>query len=546
MRVGPPKAAGFDAAAIRRVWPYLTPQERVEIEKLLARDPRVWRPLPGPQMEALFSEADIVGFGGQAGGGKSDLITGLTLTEHTRAAIFRKEKAQTERFVQRIEELLGSSAGLNSQKGIWRLPGGRLLELGGLDNPTDHQRWQGRDHDLKAFDEVTEMREAQVRFVMGWNRSAKAGQRVRVLMTFNPPTTAEGRWVIKFFAPWLDDKHPNPALPGELRWFTTIGDNADYEVPDDRHFIVEEQTGRFIYDFALDDVDPKAIKRPKSRTFIPASVTDNPYYMGDANYIATLQSMPEPLRSQMLYGDFKAGIEDDAMQVIPTAWIDAAMDRWSRDPRSKGLAAKGRMDSLGVDPAAGGRDFFVISPRHDTWFDDLTRVPGHEVGIDGTIGAGRVVAIRRDGAPVHTDVIGWGSAVHTALNGNGVQSVPVIASNKSHERSLEGNLPFANKRAEITWRLREALSPNAPRPAFLPDDVKLRADLAAYRWKFTTQGILIESKDEMKKRLGRSPDDGDAVCLANMATVPIDTMLSLLEAARGDYDRNTELREITG
>ena len=533
----------FDAAAIRRVWPYLTAKEKGEIEKLLAKDARVWRPLPGPQLEALFSEADIVGFGGQAGGGKSDLITGLTLTEHTRSAIFRREKAQTERFTQRIEELLGSTAGLNSQKGIWRLPGGRLLELGGLDNPTDHQRWQGRDHDLKAFDEVTEMRESQVRFVMGWNRSAKAGQRSRALMTFNPPTTAEGRWVIKFFGPWLDDKHPNPALPGEVRFFTTIGDDADYELPDGRHFVVLED-GTFDYDFDESKVDAKMIRRPKSRTFIPASVTDNPYYMGDANYIAQLQSLPEPLRSQMLYGDFKAGIEDDAMQVIPTAWIDAAMDRWVADARSKGLRGKGRMDSMGVDPAAGGRDKFVIARRHGVWFDDLIRIPGNQVGTDGAVGASHVLAARRDQAPMHVDVIGWGSAVHTSLVGNKLQSVPIIASNTSMERSLEGNLPFANKRAEMVWRMRETLDPNAKEPAMLPDDTMLRSDLAAYRWKYTARGILIRDKEEMKKDLGRSPDDGDAVCLANMATVPMEALLNEIEDRRaGNYDRNSELGE---
>ena len=533
----------FDAAAIRRVWPYLTAKEKGEIEKLLAKDARVWRPLPGPQLEALFSEADIVGFGGQAGGGKSDLITGLTLTEHTRSAIFRREKAQTERFTQRIEELLGSTAGLNSQKGIWRLPGGRLLELGGLDNPTDHQRWQGRDHDLKAFDEVTEMRESQVRFVMGWNRSAKAGQRSRALMTFNPPTTAEGRWVIKFFGPWLDDKHPNPALPGEVRFFTTIGDDADYELPDGRHFVVLED-GTFDYDFDESKVDAKMIRRPKSRTFIPASVTDNPYYMGDANYIAQLQSLPEPLRSQMLYGDFKAGIEDDAMQVIPTAWIDAAMDRWVADARSKGLRGKGRMDSMGVDPAAGGRDKFVIARRHGVWFDDLIRIPGNQVGTDGAVGASHVLAARRDQAPMHVDVIGWGSAVHTSLVGNNLQSVPIIASNTSMERSLEGNLPFANKRAEMVWRMRETLDPNAKEPAMLPDDTMLRSDLAAYRWKYTARGILIRDKEEMKKDLGRSPDDGDAVCLANMATVPMEALLNEIEDRRaGNYDRNSELGE---
>jgi hypothetical protein len=31
-----------------------------------------------------------------------------------------------------------------------------MIEFGGLDGPTDHQKWQGRPHDLKALDEVTE------------------------------------------------------------------------------------------------------------------------------------------------------------------------------------------------------------------------------------------------------------------------------------------------------------------------------------------------------------------------------------------------------
>ena len=66
-------------------------------------------------------------------------------------------------------------------------------------------------------------------------------QRCRIILTFNPPMRVDGRWVISYFAPWLDRKHPNPALPGELRWFTTIGDNQDYEVPDNRRFVLVDE-----------------------------------------------------------------------------------------------------------------------------------------------------------------------------------------------------------------------------------------------------------------------------------------------------------------
>ncbi|MFV0245741.1 MAG: hypothetical protein ACK5IB_12070, partial [Qingshengfaniella sp.] len=292
-----------------------------------------WAPFPGPQTDAFESQADIIGYGGSAGGGKTDLIVGKALRQHQRVLITRREKAQTEGVVQRLTEVIGGTGGFNSQKSIWRTSVGRcpLIEFGGLDNPGDERRWQGRPHDLKAFDEVTEQREAQVRFIMGWARTDDPDQQVQVLMTFNPPTTPEGRWVIRFFAPWLDPKHPNPAMPGELRWFTTRGEDQDHEVPDGRIFVWGD-SGQPVYDFDPAEHKPEDIVRPKSRTFIPARVTDNPAYMA-SGYMAQLQALPEPLRSQMLYGDFRAGIEDDPWQVIPTAWVEAAQARWRRPDR---------------------------------------------------------------------------------------------------------------------------------------------------------------------------------------------------------------------
>lgn len=510
-----------------------TPEERAEIDAILTADMGrvIWRPQVGRQMEALDSPAYITGYGGAAGGGKSDLIAGLALTAHKRTAIFRKEKAQTEGIIQRITEILGTTDGYNSQKSIWRYDG-RLVEFGGLDNPDDHQKWQGRAHDLKCYDEVTEMREAQVRFTMGWARGPDPQQRARILMTFNPPTTAEGRWVIDFFGPWLNDKHPNPAKPGELRWFTTIK-GKDFEVETDRRFVLFR--GEPVYDFDPAEFSPEKIITPKSRTFIPSRVTDNYFYM-KTGYIDTLQSMPEPLRSQMLNGDFNAGVEDDEWQVIPTAWIDAAMARWK--PRD----AKGEMDSMGVDVAVGGKDNFVISRRHGTWFDELVRIPGREIPQDaaGPLTAGHVIRHRTDRAPVHVDVIGWGLTTVNFLTENEVQTVPINAANSSLERSKDGRLKFANVRAELVWQMREALDPANPDPVALPPDPALRADLAAYKWKVTARGILVRLKAEMKDDLGRSPDDGDAVVMANRATMKI-AVFEDLRQKRAEQDRYAEL-----
>ena len=218
----------------------------------------IWRPLPGPQSLAYHSEAHITGYGGAAGGGKTDFIVGEATTKHKRVLVIRREKAQTEGVVQRLAEVIGGTDGYNSQKSIWKVPVGScpIIEFGGLDNLGDESRWQGRPHDLKAFDEVTEMRESQVRFIMGWTRSNDPSVHARVVMTFNPPTSAEGRWIIDFFAPWLDKAHPNPAAPGELRWFTTI-DGKDVEVASGAPFVLQDDEPVFDFDrslFADEDV----------------------------------------------------------------------------------------------------------------------------------------------------------------------------------------------------------------------------------------------------------------------------------------------------
>ena len=101
---------------------------------------------------------------------------------------------------------------------------------------------------------------------------------------------------------------------------------------------------------------------PKSRTFIRSSVDDN-LFLQTTGYKATLQALPEPLRSQMLRGDFMAGRSDPVWQLIPTDWIKAAQARWK--PRD----AKGPMTALGLDVSRGGLDKTSAARRHDEWFD---------------------------------------------------------------------------------------------------------------------------------------------------------------------------------
>jgi len=469
---------------------YLTEDERKELDALLTAGPP-WTPLPGPQTMAYESEADIIGYGGAAGGGKTDLMCGLALTQHTLTGIFRREATQLSGIIERLGEIVGEPVRLNKFN-VWDR-GRQKIQFGSTPNAGDERKHQGRPKDFLGLDEATNFLEAQARFLMGWVRTTIPGQRCRVLMTFNPPTTAEGQWVIEFFGPWLQKDHPSPAEPGELRWFATI-DGKDVEVESGEPF---EHGGETI--------------KPLSRTFIPSRIADNPFLL-ETGYVATLQSLPEPLRSQMLKGDFAAGIQDDPWQVIPSEWVRQAQARWK--PRD----AKGEMDSMGVDVSRGGKDETIISRRHGAWFDELVASPG-SASPDGPTVAGQVISARRNGAPVHIDIVGWGASPFDFLVQNNVQTVGVNGAEKSFGRSREGNLAFVNLRAEVWWRMREALDPTAEAPLALPPDPKLRADLCAPKWSLKVNGIQVERKDEIIKRIGRSPDRGDAVCLANIATV---------------------------
>lgn len=508
----------------------LTEVERAALRELIERQP-VWRPLRGPQQAAYECTADITGYGGAAGGGKTDLIAGLALTAHQRVLIVRREKAQTEGVIQRLTELVGNTDGFNGQKSIWRLPVGSqaLVEFAGLDNPGDERRWQGRPHDLKAFDEVTEMREHQVRFVMGWNRTNDARQRTRVLMTFNPPTTAEGRWVIKFFAPWLDPNHTNPAAPGELRWFTTIGDDQDYEVPDSRPFVIGED-GEFLYDFEPTDYTPEQIIVPKSRTFLPARVTDNPYYM-KSGYMAQLQSLPEPLRSQMLYGDFRAGMQDDAFAIFPTAWVDAAMARWKQPEKLP------TMDSVGADIARGGKDKTILICRHGNWYAQPIAHAGKDTPDGPTAGA-LIMAAARDGARLHVDVIGVGAAPVDWLAERDQPVIGVNVANSATESAQGGAFGFANLRTQLMWKIREALDPMNNTGIALPPCPELRADMAAVTWEMRGKTVAAISREKIIERLGRSPDYLSALMLASMDSPDLKALEAAMTRPRAQREYN--------
>jgi hypothetical protein len=302
--------------------------------------------------------------------------------------------------------------------------------------------------------------------------------------------------MIGMFRPWLDITHPKPAQPGELRWYVTAPDGTDMEVDGPTPITFPGET---------------TPTTPLSRTFIPAELSDNPFLI-HTNYGAQLDALPEPLRSAIRDGNFMLARQDDQYQVIPTAWVRQAMGRWT--PRVPDEVA---MSALATDVAMGGDDATTYARRHGYWFDALISEPGETTAepLDcvsrGHADARRLSRHHRHGRRL------WVRCLLTLKNnvqGMEKRLYSFNGANSSDAVTRDRKLKFVNKRAEVWWKFREALEPGLGEPVALPNDPELISDLTAPRWKMTPSGIQIESKDDIRKRLGRSPDKGDAVVMA--------------------------------
>lgn len=463
-----------------------------------------WKPLPGPQTLAYNSKADILGYGGAAGGGKSDLILGLASTAHRKSVIFRRIFPNLRALIERSREILNPEGiehgkdSFNETLHRWMLGGGQMIEFESCQYEKDKEKQRGRARDFYGFDEATEMTRTQFMFIIAWLRSTLANQRCRVVLTFNPPSDSDGAWITEYFLPWIaylfpdKFKHPNPAAPGELRWFAMV-DGKEIEVESGKKFKHDDE-----------------LICPLSRTFIPAKLEDNAY-LNETNYRAILQSMDEPFRSQLLKGDWSILSADNPFQLIAASWVKRAMDRW-KDPT-------GRLDAIGIDVARGGKDQTVLARRYGSVCAELQKFPGI-LTPDGSAVCALVVNETKPGPVLGIDILAVGSSPVDYLRDYNYDVVPINGSAKAEREEYgemvqvtdkSGLLRMRNLRAAMYWNLRDLLENDE---ISLPPDPDLLAELTAPRMKPTVSGILIEDKDSIKTRLKRSPDSADAVAYA--------------------------------
>lgn len=358
--------------------------------------PLIIRPQPGPQEAALSSPADIVIFGGSAGGGKSFALLLEPIRHHDNSkfggAIFRRTSPQ----------LAGAGSLWEEAQGLYRPLGARMLETPTLrtvfpsgaqlqflhlQHASDVHDHQGKQYAFIGLDELTHFEESQFWYLVSRMRTT-SGVRSYMRCTCNPDPDSFVKDLILW---WLDDEgeYARPERSGVVRWFIRDGDAMRWG--DTRDELLAYCA---------------AGQEPMSFTFIMSSLDDNPALTTkDPGYRGRLYSLPQVERERLLKGNWKIRAEGGKY-----VSLEDFAERWTPDTLPRELQVYGASDFAVTEPRPGKDpdftehawaglgpddkiyilDWWYGQTKADVWVDSLldlvaSRPPLAWYGEDGQI-----------------------------------------------------------------------------------------------------------------------------------------------------------------
>ena len=262
-------------------------------------EPLYLTPQPGPQTAFMCSSADIVIYGGAAGGGKTFalLLEGLRHKDIAgfSGVVFRKNYTQITAsggLWDAANKIYGQVQGAKPKKTPklhWFFsPSGARIHFAHLERDEDLQGWQGSEICYLAFDELTHFSRHQFLYMLSRNRST-CGIRPYVRATCNPDSDS---WVADFISWWInqDTGYPIYERSGVVRYMCVLNDTIYWG--SNPHELAKEHGVN--------------VEECKSVTFIASKLTDNKVLMAkDPSYMANLKALAEIDKERLLYGNWK-------------------------------------------------------------------------------------------------------------------------------------------------------------------------------------------------------------------------------------------------
>jgi hypothetical protein len=267
----------------------------------------------------------------------------------------------------------------------------------------------------------------------------------------------------------------------------------------------------------------KVCKPGTSWNVLPISVFDSPNFTGEP----VSERLADELTSRQWVEDAKANWGEDSAiytakvlgqfpdndpnATIPLSWVRQANQRYEEWVDMGKPEVPGRF-MIGADVARFGTDKTVFQPRKGNWFGEQEVFSKQDTEVTADKLMNRLNK-QTDFAAV--DVIGIGAGVVDKLKRNKYRCHAFNAAARTDATDMTGNWQFQTMRSAAYWHVREILDPSNDFNVMIAPNDQLTADLTAPRWTEKIGAkIYVEAKDDIKKRIGRSTDRGDAFVIA--------------------------------
>lgn len=231
-----------------------------------------WVPINSAQLTFINCRAQIALFGGQSGGGKSNVLVADSAQEymnpHFRGILLRKSFTEMANIIDEMTKIYLPLGGRKSEGGkLWRFPSGAQMRLGYMAKDADVELYTGKPISWLGIDEAQFQTEDRFRLLLPWvSTPIEWGLRDRIRLTANPST------------PWLMALFLNNACP--------IHKSEKSTIP------------CAVYGGARWKKDENPVML--TTCFIPAKLSENPLY--DERKRAMLESQTADVRKKLLDG----------------------------------------------------------------------------------------------------------------------------------------------------------------------------------------------------------------------------------------------------
>ena len=316
-------------------------------------------PQKGKQQQFYDCDADIVFYGGSAGSGKTvAVLLDAAKPEYLkdpeyRAVVFRRTYPEIKNPGGILDEsqkyYYGIQGQLTQNPLDWRFPSGARIAFRHIQHEKTVYEYQGSQIGTIYFDELTHFSDKIFFYMLSRNRSS-SGIKSKVRGTCNPDAES---WVANFISWYIgDDGFPISDRAGVIRYFIRINEEVIWGDTKDE----------------LLDRYPNS--KPKSFTFIPALITDNPILLEkDPEYLGNLEAQHPVDKERLLKGNWK--VKYEAGTVFDRTWFSIVDELpkltnnsvearfWDLAATAKEVATKDHYYSAGCRGVSIGNDIYI-------------------------------------------------------------------------------------------------------------------------------------------------------------------------------------------